>query len=375
MRVLITGGAGFIGTHLARRLLREACEVTILDNFNPQVHAGAVGLPDDLGAHVRLVRGDIRDREIVRDALEGQEVVVHYAAETGTGQSMYEIGRYEAVNLGGTACLLDVLVNAPEHPVRKLVVASSRAVYGEGKYACGEHGEVFPRKRDEADLRAGHFEPRCPQCGRDVEVAATDESSRIEPASFYGLTKHSQEQMTLLFARVLGIDGFALRYQNVFGPGQSLANPYTGILAVFSSLAKLGQPIELFEDGEESRDFVYIDDVIEGTWRCIQAQTKGVEVLNIGSGQRVSVRQVAEAINAHFGGRSPIRVGGGYRLGDIRHSLADLTLVRKTLGFEPVWRFEDGLRAFLAWAAGQREEGSRYQQSLAEMRARGLMRG
>ena len=372
-RVLITGGAGFIGTHLARRLLREGLEVTLLDNFSPQVHGEVRSLPKDLAGPVRLIAGDVRDSSVFHAALDGQETVVHLAAETGTGQSMYEAERYTSVNLTGTAVLMDYLVNSPGSRVGKIVTASSRAIYGEGKYCCPEHGSVYPEARTEADMKAGQFEPVCPVCVRPCEPLPTDEAARLSPSSYYGLTKQVQEQMTLLFGRTCGLSAFALRYQNVYGPGQSLQNPYTGILAIFSNLARTGQPIYIFEDGEESRDFVYIDDVVEATWRCICSDAAGVDTLNVGSGTRTAVSDVVAEIVGFFGSASDVSVTGAFRLGDIRHNVADLTHVQARLGYTPRWAFADGIREFLTWAQSQQVQTGRYERSLAELSAKGLM--
>ncbi|MBV9850626.1 MAG: SDR family NAD(P)-dependent oxidoreductase, partial [Armatimonadetes bacterium] len=343
MNVLITGGAGFIGTHLARRLLQEGCAVTVLDNFSPQIHGAAPALAADLAGHVRLVAGDVRDRDAFHQALAGQEAVVHLAAETGTGQSMYEVSRYEEVNVKGTAVLMDFLVNHPGSAVQKVVTASSRAVYGEGKYRCPQHGVVYPAGRDPEAMAAGRFEPPCPHCDADCAPLPTDESAPFAPTSFYGLTKQVQEQMTLLFARARGLSAFGLRYQNVYGPGQSLHNPYTGILAVFSNRARACQPIYVFEDGLESRDFVYIDDVVEATWRCLRPEARGVEALNVGSGIPTTVAEVVREIIAFFGSRSDVSITGEFRLGDIRHNVADLARVRQALGFSPRWPFARGI--------------------------------
>jgi dTDP-L-rhamnose 4-epimerase len=374
MNVLVTGGAGFIGTHLVRRLLSEHCNVTILDNFSPQIHGTNDMLPPDIQGRVRLIRGDVRDREIVGEALHGQDTVVHLAAETGTGQSMYEIERYADVNVNGTAVLFDVLINK-KTAVRKVVVASSRAIYGEGKYACGDHGVVFPGRRRAEDLKKGQFEPKCPVCGMPCSMLATDESAKISPTSFYGITKQVQEQMALMFGESLGISAFALRYQNVYGPGQSLNNPYTGILAIFSNQARANKPIYIFEDGRESRDFVYIDDVIEATWRCAQAQSVGVAALNVGSGERTTVLEVARHIVDYFGSASSIEVNGAFRDGDIRHNVADLSNVREFLGYEAQTSFSEGIRKFLAWTQSQEVSIGKYEQSLLEMQKKGLMYG
>lgn len=372
MNILVTGGAGFIGTHLVRRLLREGCEVAVLDNFSPQIHGDVRSLPPDISPHVHLHVADIRDKEQLTRALQNQDVVVHLAAETGTGQSMYEVERYASVNIQGTALLMDCLVNKRGSSVRKLLVASSRAIYGEGKYRCQRDGVVYPSPRKAEDMRAGHFEPRCPQCQEACEPLPTSEDSAIRPSSFYGLTKHVQEQMTLLFARTLGLPALALRYQNVYGPGQSLKNPYTGILAIFSNQARANQPINVFEDGRESRDFVYIDDVVEATWRSVNAEGDHVEALNVGCGERTTVSQVVEEIVKFYSSRSEVSVTGSFRKGDIRHNVADLTRARELIGYAPQWSFGRGIVQFLQWAASQEVSASGYESSLEEMRERGL---
>lgn len=372
MNVLITGGAGFIGTHLSRRLLREGCAVSVLDNFSFQVHAGAQELAADLIGHVQLFRGDVRNRDLVARALDKQDVVVHLAAETGTGQSMYEILRYQDVNIGGTAAILDFLVNRPAARVHKFVVASSRAVYGEGKYRCETHGIVYPGPRVLGDLQARQYEPRCPMCHASCIPEATTEDSPLNPLSFYGLTKQFQEQMVLLFAIARGFSAYALRYQNVYGPGQSLSNPYTSVLAIFSNLARSNSPIQIFEDGQESRDFVYVEDCVEATWRCVVADANSVESMNVGTGQRTTVLQVAEEIVRYFGSKSKITITGAFRWGDIRHSFADMTKTGGAIGFSPRFGFGEGLNLFLAWAEEQAAVPAGYESSLQEMRERGL---
>lgn len=374
MKVLITGGAGFIGQRLARFLLERDVSVTILDNFLPQVHGDSGRLPADLTEHVRLVRGDVADPVAMQDALQGIERIVHLAAETGTGQSMYEVGRYARTNLDGTAQVFDVLAKSHHRTLDRIVVASSRAIYGEGAYRCELDGMVYPQPRSSAEKQAGDFDPLCPVCKGACTATATPESAPADPSSFYGLTKLTQEQMVLLFGRVLGIPSVALRYQNVYGPGQSLQNPYTGILAIFSNLARVGQPIRVFEDGMESRDFVYIDDVVVATATALMAPMEGCHSINVGSGERTTVLDVAEQVNAYFGGRSTVQVTGAFREGDIRHGFADLALARQLLGYQPAWNFGDGLRRFLAWAEQSSPSTEGYEHSLAEMRDRGLLR-
>lgn len=375
MRILITGGAGFIGTHLTRRLLSRGHEIAILDNFLEQVHADTRELPDDLRAHVHLIRGDVANRIDFETAVKRTQCVVHLAAETGTGQSMYEVERYSRSNLAGTSMLLDLLANRSADSVERLIVASSRAIYGEGAYRCAEHGRVYPGPRSRERMMAGLFEPLCPICAAVVSSEPTPESAPFAPASFYGLTKQVQEQMILLFGEALGIPSVALRYQNVFGPGQSLSNPYTGILAIFSNLARQNQPIRIFEDGLESRDFVYIDDVVEATRQAVEKEMEGIHSVNVGSGLRTSVREVAEQIVAFFESSSQLKVTGEFRLGDVRHGCADIAALEKVLDYKPIWNFERGLTQFLEWAASRDAKTSGYKQSLEAMRMRGLMQG
>lgn len=371
--VLISGGAGFIGTEVARSLLAKGHSVTVLDNFSPQVHGENAALPEDLAPHVRLVRGDVRDPSAWAKALPGHDTIVNLAAETGTGQSMYEVSKYEQVNLAGTALLYDHLTKNAALQINRIVVASSRAIYGEGAYHCDRDGVVYPRSRSTAEKKLGLFDPLCPICGGKCIHIATPEIAPMEPSSFYGLTKQVQEQMTLLFARVLGIPSFALRYQNVYGPGQSLRNPYTGILAIFTNQTRLGAELSVFEDGLESRDFVFIDDVVRATVACIDRADGVSGAINVGSGECTSILEVARLINEHFGGRSQVKVTGVFRDGDIRHGLADLTQARALLGYVPQWSFRDGLRKFLAWADQGKTNTEGYERSLEELRERGLL--
>jgi len=373
MKVLITGGAGFIGSRLADKLAAQNAEVTVLDNLSPQIHGPEASFPTGLSKVARCVRADIGDRQALEGALQGQEVVVHLAAETGTGQSMYAVEHYGRVNLGGTTLLMDIIVNQRSTSLRKLVVASSRAVYGEGMYRCEAHGVVFPNARTAKAMVAGQFEPVCPQCGRIVDVLPTREETPFSPSSFYGLTKQMQEQAVLMFGNALGVDALALRYQNVYGPGQSLSNPYTGLLAVFSNLVRAGKGLSIFEDGHESRDFVYVDDVVDATAACLDPSVRGVHALNVGSGVRTSVLEVAHAVRRHFESDVPVQVTGAYRVGDIRHNAADISRISALTGFAPRWGFAQGLERFLAWAQTQGASDAGFERSLDELKERGLM--
>ena len=367
--VLISGGAGFIGSALARSLSVRGDRVTILDNLSAQIHGVDCTPPNMPG--VGFVKADVRSRRDWLRSLEGQEILVHLAAETGTGQSMYQVEHYMDVNVRGTATLLDILANET-HSVRKILVASSRAIYGEGKYACAVHGTVYPGPRCAEDMAAGDFSVKCPVCRSPSKSAPTDEDSKIHPTSIYGISKQTQEQMFLTVGRALGIPAVALRYQNVYGPGQSLQNPYTGILSIFSTRIRNGSPISVFEDGTEGRDFLYIDDAVEATRLAIDKDAANFDVFNVGSGVKTDVLTVARTLQAALGGSGAIEVNGKFRVGDIRENIADTSKIRSRLGFESRVEFADGIRRFADWVTTQDIPVDRFDQSIEEMHQRGL---
>lgn len=373
MNILITGGAGFIGSNLSKALVERGHNVTVLDNLSEQIHGRHAPLPEEIAEIVTFIRGDVRNASDWNKALPGQDVVVHLAAETGTGQSMYEVHKYVDVNISGTAILLDYLVNH-SHQIKKVVVASSRAIFGEGKYRCPSHGEVYPNHRIEDDLLKGDFEPKCPHCLANVLLLPTDEDSKIHPTSIYGITKQNQEQMVMNVCRSLGIPAVAFRYQNVYGPGQSLKNPYTGILSIFSTQIRNGSDLNIFEDGKESRDFVYIDDVVEATLLGIEKDEANYEVFNVGCGEAVSVLNVATTLKDLYGSEVSVQVSGNYRLGDIRHNYADLSKIKNRLGFSPKFNFDRGVRNFVEWVLLQEKEEDRYDLAMSEMKERGLFK-
>jgi dTDP-L-rhamnose 4-epimerase len=375
MNILITGGAGFIGSHLAKALSAQGHRITLFDTLSEQVHGPNAHFPPELREVAKCVLGDIGDRETLAREIEDQEVILHLAAETGTGQSMYAVQRYASVNLQGTATLLDIIVNSRPKRLRKLVVASSRAIYGEGKYRCEAHGIVYPKSRSVQSMSDGRFEPECPACGQPVQALPTSEDAPCMPSSFYGLTKQVQEQMVLMFGLTLGLDAIALRYQNVYGPGQSLSNPYTGLLAVFSNLVRQGKPLNIFEDGQETRDFVYIDDVVDATAACLLPEVRGIHALNVGSGIRTTVLEVASAIKSYFKSDVPVHISGSFRVGDIRHNAADISRLHALTAFQPKWRFMDGLIEFLKWTEAHRVKDAGFERSLAELQERGLFVG
>jgi dTDP-L-rhamnose 4-epimerase len=375
-KILITGGAGFIGSHLARRLLDKGYEVRILDNLSPQIHGDNPETTSPLYNSIKdltdFIHGSVLSEADLKKSIKNQNVIVHLAAETGTGQSMYQIQRYSRTNILGTSLLLDVLLNNP-HRVRKVIVASSRAIYGEGKYFSRELGVVYPENRQKADLEKGDFEVKYPGSG-PLSVMATDETSKIHPSSIYGISKQVQEQLVLTVCKSMDIAGVSFRYQNVYGPGQSLTNPYTGILSVFSNRIRLGQPINIFEDGLESRDFVYIDDVVNATIAGIEKESANNMEFNVGTGKQISVIEVAKALIAGFKINVPFEISGMYRLGDIRHNYADVERLNKILGASAQTGFDEGINKFVDWVKSQPIIDNNYEQSIEEMFQKGMLK-
>ncbi|KIM06027.1 MAG: epimerase [Sulfurovum sp. AS07-7] len=369
--ILITGGAGFIGSNLSLKLTEKGYEVTVLDNLSPQIHSEYSPLYESIKDKVNFIKGTVLSYDDWKKALDGVDVVVHLAAETGTGQSMYEIEKYTDVNIKGTSIFLDILANE-KHSVKKMIIASSRAIYGEGKYDCPKCGIVYPSERKDEDMAKGDFAVKCPYCGMDAKPQATDETSKIHPSSIYGITKQVQEQMFLVMGKSLGIPAVAFRYQNVYGAGQSLSNPYTGILSIFSTRIQNGNDINIFEDGLESRDFVYVDDVVEATVLGIEKDEANYEVFNVGSGKAIDVNTVASTLVKTYASNSKITISGNYRLGDIRYNYADLTKIKAKLGFEPKVNFEEGIRRFTSWVEKQEVVEDKYEKSIEEMKEKGL---
>lgn len=376
-KILITGGAGFIGSNLALSLIEKGYVVTVLDNLSEQIHGinpeQSSPLYLSIKEKVNFIRGTVTSRADWEKAIADNEVIVHLAAETGTGQSMYQVSHYVNVNISGTAIMLDLLANT-KNAVRKIVVASSRAIYGEGKYMSAELGAVYPAHRLADDMNKGQFEVTYPGVSGALQLVGTDEASTIHPSSVYGITKYNQEQMVMTVCPTLGIAPVAFRYQNVYGPGQSLSNPYTGILSIFSTLIKNKMPINIFEDGKESRDFVFIDDVVTATTLGIENAAADGQVFNVGTGVAITVMQVASLLVHHYGIEVPLQITGNYRLGDIRHNFADLSKIERLLGFKPAFSFEEGLRRFTDWVNQQEVQASKYEESINEMKAKGLFK-
>jgi dTDP-L-rhamnose 4-epimerase len=346
-RILITGGGGFIGSNLAQELLEAGHRVRVLDLLDPQVHGAGDGFPMHLRAEVETVQGDVRDPEALRRALAGVGAVYHFASAVGVGQSMYELVHYTSTNNLGTATLLECLI---QQPVERLVVASSMSIYGEGLYRRGGENVLAP-PRTAAQLGAGIWDPAID--GQPLEPAPTPESKAPEPASVYALSKYDQEKMCLMIGNAYRIPTVALRFFNVYGPYQSLSNPYTGVLAIFASNCLNGNAPQVFEDGNQRRDFVHVRDVARACMAALTTRATG-QPINIGSGRHRTVLEVARAMIEVLGlGRKlePL-VLGRHRVGDVRHCYADISRARELLGFEPQVAFEDGLAELAEWLDG-----------------------
>ncbi|MBD5267200.1 MAG: SDR family NAD(P)-dependent oxidoreductase [Bacteroides sp.] len=374
--VLITGGAGFIGSNVALKLIQKGFNVTVLDNLSPQIHGDNPEVTSPLYKSIKdkvnFIKGTVTSRDDWKKALEGVDAVLHLAAETGTGQSMYEIEKYVNVNIGGTAILLDILTNEKTN-VKRVVVAESRAIYGEGRYWSEElNAFVYPDERPETSMSNGDFEVKYTGCDQPLKLVATTEESLIHPGSVYGITKQVQGQLVHLVCKSIGIESVSFRYQNVYGPGQSLSNPYTGILSIFSTRIKNGNGINIFEDGLETRDFVYIDDVVDATILGITTPEVSGHAFNIGTGVATDVLTVANTLKKYYGIDVPLTISGNYRLGDIRHNFADISKARALLGYEPKWSFERGIERFCKWVDSQPIQKDGYEKSIEEMKQKGL---
>lgn len=375
-KVLISGGAGFIGSNLALRLLQKGYKVVILDNLSPKIHghqAQSSYLFKNIAEKTEFIKGDVTSSLDWDKALEGVNIVIHFAAETGTGQSMYEVYNYVNTNISGSALLLDHLANKT-HSVSKVIVASSRSIYGEGKYLNEETGVVYPGQREPKYMDKGDFEVKFNNPDTPLQVMPTDEESRLHPSSIYGITKLTQEQMIMTLCPGLGIAPVSLRFQNVYGPGQSLKNPYTGILSIFSTQIKNNKTIKIFEDGKESRDFVYIDDVVDATILGIENPNAEGQIFNVGSGVPTTVMEVASQLIKNYNANVGVEITGQYRIGDIRHNFADLKKIRSHLGFTPKISFEEGIKRFTNWVDSQDVEEDNYDASIAELKLKGLFK-
>jgi dTDP-L-rhamnose 4-epimerase len=369
MRTLVTGGAGFIGSHVVRELLARGDDVVVLDSLEEQVHNG---VEPDLPDAVELLVGDVGDVALADRALAGVNRVVHLAAAVGVGQSMYEIARYTELNTMATARFLERLVAARPLPAR-LVVASSMSIYGEGEYECPEHGRQAPGPRAEEQLLAREWELACPECRHPLRPLPTSESKPILPTSIYAINKRDHEEMSLVTGAAYGIPTVALRFFNVYGEGQALSNPYTGVAAIFASRLLNRRAPMVFEDGRQSRDFTHVSDIVAGILGALESETAPGHAINLGTGASTSVSRVAEVLAAGIGVEVEPEMNERYRAGDIRHCYADIARAEELLGYSPKVGFEQGMAGLVEWLADQ-EAVDRVDDATEELAARGLAR-
>lgn len=371
MKILVTGGMGFLGSHLVDALIKEGHEVASFDNLEHQVHEGK--RPDYLNKRCRYILGDVRNKAQLKKAIAGAEILFHQAAMVGVGQSMYRIAKYVQVNTYGTANLLDILVNE-KHKVKKLIVASSMSIYGEGAYKCGDCGTVYPRLRPEIQLRKKDWEVYCPQCGLTVKHMPTPEDKPLFPTSVYAFSKKDQEDLCLLIGKAYGIPTVALRYFNIYGPRQALSNPYTGVCAIMSSRIKNNHPPLVYEDGLQSRDFIHVRDIVRANIFVMKNKKADYGVFNVGTGRPSTVLDITNTLIKLYGaeGLKP-NVVNSYRKGDIRHCYADAGRLG-SLGFKAAITLEQGMRDLIEWARGV-EARDRVKLADAELRKKGLRVG
>jgi len=372
-RILITGGAGFVGSHLADALGAAGHDVVLFDNLEPQVHGEGIERPPYLDPAHLLVRGDIRDADALAPLIHKADVVFHLAAMVGVGQSMYQVRRYTDVNAMGIATLLEVLASERQH-VRKLLVASSMSIYGEGAYSCPNCGRVSPRLRPAAQLEAGNWNVRCPACQEVVQPAPTNEDKALYPTSIYAINKRDHEEMALAFGHAYELPAVAMRFFNIYGSRQALSNPYTGVAAIFSGRMLDGQVPRLYEDGLQQRDFVHVSDIVRACCLAMNKSAADYQVLNVGTGRPISVLQVAQTLARDLEFNRPPEITRKYRAGDIRHCYADISRIHELLGYTPAQRFEDGIHELVAWVREQTSKGPAQADAETHLVTRGLVR-
>jgi len=369
MKVLVTGGAGFIGSHLVDALVREGHTVRSLDNLEQQVHGGKE--PDYLNPKAEYLWGDIRDRDILKQALSSIEAIFHLAAKVGIAQSMYEIESYVSSNVLGTSILLET-VALERIPIRKLVVASSMSLYGEGAYRCPSCGPIAPPLRPGEQLQKQQWQMCCPRCKKQATDIPSTEEKPLSPTSIYAITKRDQEELSLTVGRSYGIPTVALRYFNTYGSRQSLSNPYAGACAIFSSQIRNGRPPHIFEDGKQKRDFTHVSDIVQANLLVLKDPRADHQVFNVGTGTSASILEVAEALIELYGAGLKPEITQKARAGDIRHCSADISRIQ-ALGFAPKVTLKAGLQELVAWGKGT-DAADRSEQATQELKARGLTR-
>ncbi len=369
MKILVTGGAGFIGSFLVDKLIEKDHDVRIFDNLETQVHHGEV--PQWLNKEAEFIKGDICNYSELEKVIEDREIIFHLAAMVGVGQSQYQIKRYVDVNTGGTANLLDILVNS-EHDVKKLIIASSMSIYGEGSYKCENCGIIEPELRSEEQMKKGDWELYCPKCGGILKPIPTTEEKPLQSNSIYAITKKDQEEMCLNIGKTYGIPTVALRYFNVFGPRQSLSNPYTGVVAIFLSRIKNNHSPLIFEDGKQSRDFISVHDITQANILAMEKSAADYKSFNVGAGRQMTILDIANTLIELYNSDVKPKVINKFRKGDVRHCFADISKIKEKLGFEPKISFIDGMKELMHWSEGVRAE-DKSEEATQELREKGLL--
>lgn len=370
MRILVTGGAGFIGSFLVDKLVSFGHKVTIYDNLEPQVHHGKK--PPYLNKEAEFIKADVCDKDKLDKALKSVEVVFHEAAMVGVGQSMYEIIKYTRVNELGTATLLDLIVNKHKDHIKKVIVAASMSQYGEGLYKCGKCGKIKPPLRNEGQLNRRQWELKCPNCQKYLTPLPTNETVPLNCNSIYAISKRVQEDLALMIGKTFRVPTVALRYFNVYGPRQSLSNPYTGVAAIFISRIKASKRPVIFEDGLQSRDFVSVHDIVSANIAVMESDKADYQVFNVGSGKKVTILELAKLITKLFGKRTNPKITNTYRKGDVRHCFADITKIRKILSWTPKVDFMEGMRELIKWS-NQEESTDLFEQASKILKAKGVI--
>jgi dTDP-L-rhamnose 4-epimerase len=371
MKVLVTGGAGFIGSFIVDELVENGYEVVVLDSLEKQVHNGVK--PNYLNSKAELLVGSVGDKKILKKALEGVEAIIHQAALVGVGQSMYEISRYVDGNTGNTVKMLQYLVDE-EHDVKKLIVASSMSIYGEGKYNCSKCGIIFPKFREKSQLESHSWEMKCPKCGGLAGPLPTDEEKPLFSTSVYALSKKDQEEYSMCVGNAYGIPTVALRYFNVYGPRQALSNPYTGVCSIFSSRIKNNNPPIIYEDGKQKRDFIHVKDVARANVMVLENRNADYEIFNVGTGRGVSILEVANVLIKKYNSKVKPLLANKYREGDIRYCFADVSKIKRKVGFEASIKFEDGIDDLIQWVDKQQDIKDGFQKAEEELKKRKLIK-
>lgn len=367
--ILVTGGAGFIGSFLVDRLVEKGHKVRIFDNLEPQVHHGKA--PEYLNKEAEFVRGDVGDYDALKKAINNIEIVFHKASTVGVGQSQYEIRKYIDVNICGTANLWDILVNH-KNRVEKVIIAASMSSYGEGKYQCKKCGEVRPKLRPDSQLTKKDWEMHCPLCNLYAEPIATDEEAAQNCNSIYAITKKDQEDISIMLGKVYKIPSVALRYFNVYGPRQSLSNPYTGVAAIFMSRIKNNNPPIIYEDGLQTRDFVSVHDIVDSNIIAMEKEKANYQVFNVGSGKPISIKGVAEILSELYGKDIKPEITNKFRQGDVRHCFANIEKIKKRLGFEPKRDFRKGMKELIEWSKSA-DAVDYFEKATKELKEKGII--